>query len=352
MKKQVLLLMGVGTMLSCSCTLAETTGSYEMGKKMFEKFAATKEERITALSGVVSAFRESAIESPKKAIDFYLSDAAKHKWKMLVDAEFAEQQQSDFFTGAIMLSGSQSLRGGIVGLYNPWWDAILLLKCDATGDNGASRAAICVNELYFVSGETFRGEKGATSVGTRTVVPEKDPLSVELWRVCSATRRSFETCFPVDSEPTWRKCAAMLMGLDMKREMERIQTRSVLRLQHSVGLLKNSRDAGIAAVLTRLARNGNLYELYKHFRLKETRPLLQTFAEIPEMFRRDFTPYCYVPTKKATLYVLVNKKMPRLYVTVSLLSNPTAETSSMEWYDLTQCDELLSVWDNRKEVVK
>ena len=48
--------------------------------------------------------------------------------------------------------------------------------------------------------------------------------------------------------------------------------------------------------------------------------------------------------------MLVNTKVPRLYVTVSLMKEITAKTSSMEWYDLLQTDELLSAWNGRKEV--
>lgn len=353
MKTQGLMLLGLGVMFACPGGQGEgELGSYNQGKRMLEKFATTAEEQVTALAGVASAFRESAMEDPEKAVRFFFAESASQKWHAHVDPDFAVQQQSDFFTGSISLSGSQNPGGGIVGLYNPWWDTILLLKLEATGGDDKIRSAVGVSEFHLVSGETFRGEPDTEGVGTRTIVPEKDPLSVELWRVCSSTRSMFESYFPCESKPSWGKFGKVLLSRDTKREMERIQTRSVLRLQHSVGLLNNSRDAGIAAVLTRLARNGNLYELYKHFRLKESRPLLQTFAELPEMFRKDFTPYCYLPKKEATLYVLVNKKVPRLYVTVSLLANPTAATSSMEWYDLTQSDELLAAWNNRKEVAK
>ena len=52
------------------------------------------------------------------------------------------------------------------------------------------------------------------------------------------------------------------------------------------------------------------------------------------------------------LYVLVNKDAPTLYITVSLMTDVKAETSSMEWYSLTLSDELLAAWNNRKEVAK
>ena len=353
MKTHALMLLGLGIMFVCMGGQHEyERDTYNQGKMMLEKMATSTEERVTVLAGVASALRESAIENPAKAVRFFFTASAGRKWHARVDPDFAVQQQTDFFTGAILLFGSQNQCGGIAGLYNPWWDAILLLKLETIGGDDDSRSSIGVSEFHFVSGEMFRGESDAEGVGTRTVVPGKDPLSVELWRVCSSTRSAFESYFPCELKPGWGKFARVLLSRDMKREMERIQTRSVLRLQHCAGLLANSRDAGIAAVLTRLARRGNLYELYKHFRMKESRPLLRTFAELPEMFRNDFTPYCYLPAKDATLYVLVNKKVPRLYVTVSLPANPTAATSSMEWYDLMQCDELLAAWNNRKEVAK
>ena len=136
------------------------------------------------------------------------------------------------------------------------------------------------------------------------------------------------------------------------REMERIQTRSALRLQHSLALLKNARDTGLASFITRIARKGNIYRLYKYFREPNSRVFLKPFSELPEIARKGFTPYCYIPTEKATLYVLVNKDVPTLYVTVTLMKDIKAETSSFEWYYLTQADELLAAWNNRKEVAK
>lgn len=320
------------------------------GRKMLNTFVTDDAGRLAVLTGVAQAFRDSALENPAQAVRYHFSPDAERKWKMDIASEMIDRQQSDFFTGAIMLPGSQDKGGGIVGLYNPWWDGILLLRLD--GNGSADRSEIRVGEFHFLSGETFRGESSSDAVKTLTVVPEKDPLSVELWRVTSATRRAFATAFPDAEPPTWRKCASMLMKLDKRREMERIQARSTLRLQHTLGLMKNARDAGIAEVLTRLVRTGNLYELYKHFREKTARPLLQTFAQMPEMFRKDFAVYGYVPAKNGTLFVLVNKKVPRLYATVSLAPNPTALTSSMEWYDLVQCDELLAAWNGRKEASK
>lgn len=353
MKKKLIILVGFCCALVVLHGQESKTGfTGEMGKTMLKEFAATKEGRVMVLAGVASAFRESAIKDPKNAVEFHFTKEMNGKWLREINLDLPVQQQSDFFTGAILLPGPQNASGGIVGLYNPWWDAILLLRFLSAGGDDAARSAIVVDEYHFLSGETFRGEMSGEAVKTHTVVPERDPLSVELWRVCAATRKVFQGYFPVEASTTWGQCRDIISSFNNEQEMRRIQVRSVLRLQHMAGLGKNLRDAGFASVLTRLARTGNKYELYKYFRVKETRPLLQTLSELPAALRKDFVPYCYIPTKSATLFVLVNLKMPRLYVTVSLLAEPTADTSSLEWYDLAQCDDLLGAWNNRKEVVK
>ena len=249
-----------------------------------------------------------------------------------------------------MLSGSASGRESCVGLYNPWWDAILLLKM-AASQTAVGRAQIA--DFIFMSGETFRGETVSTNeISCLTVVPEKNPISIELWRVASGTRKRFIELFPLDGDADWRAVSLMALRMDWTKELVIIQARALLRMQHSIGLLKNARDTGIAAFLTRLARNGTRFQLYNYFGKKECHPLLNTFSEIPKEFRRDFIPYGYVPTQGGTLFVLVNKKTPRLYITVTLASDIKADTSGMEWYDLSQADELLGAWNGRKEVGK
>lgn len=333
--------------------------SVEEGNRMLETMMSGAKEKTTFYASIASSFRESAMENPGAAVQFYFADATRSTWKVSVEDVFAAQQLTDFFTGAMMLSGPVRQQDGVVGLYNPWWDGILLLQIKKEAKLMEEQPLGRIVKFRFVSGEAFRGEDVSGDVDCRTVVPEKDPLSPELWRVTAGTRKKFEELFPLGDQTGigWgAKGSQLIKQLEedsiKDKDRERLIVRSALRLQHSVALLKNNRDSGIAAVLTRLARTGNVYQLYQHFREKNSRPLLQPFAKIPEMFRKDFTPYCYVPTKAGTLYVLVNKKVPRLYVTVSLQPEPSAATSSMEWFDLIQAEQLLSAWNNRKAVTK
>lgn len=326
------------------------------GKFMLTEFATNAQERVTVLASVAASLRESAIAAPTNAIAYYFSEMARGNWKIKIDSEMIAQQQSDFFLGAIMLAGSQNEKGGIVGLYNPWWDGILLMQFDGNGkggENDAKHSSIQVSKYYLLSGETFRGEQPSKEIATKTVVPQTDPMSVELWRVCAGTRKAFLDKFPLAASPSWDACRAMLMGVNQRLEMERLQTRSALRMQHYLGHLKNKKSVWIGAYLQNLLREGSDLKLRQHFQEEHTQVLLNSFRELPKEFRKDFFRYGCLPTKDGTLYVYINKKMPRLYATVTMLKTPpTAKTTSLEWYDLIQCDELLNAWNNRKEVAK
>ena len=333
---------------------AQSGGEQMMPRKVTEVLTADAQSQVVACAGVVSSFREAAMLDPAGAVGYFMGTDAASKWKATLSADMSVQQLTDFFTGAAVLSGTAGKNGGVVGLYNPWWDAILFLNVVADTAANFDGAPFRVDDFAFFSGETFRGEIDETGVRCVTVVPEEDPLSVELWRVTVGTRKAFTAMFPVEKEAgrAWGRLAKMRLNMDKEREMERLQTRSVLRLQHSVALLKNAKDTGVASFLTRLARKGSLFRLYTYFREPNSRVLLKSFSELPEIARKGFTPYSYIPTEKATLYVLVNKDMPTLYVTVTLMKDIKAETSSFEWYYLTQADELLDAWNNRKEVAK
>ena len=329
-------------------------------KKVRMELMSDTQGHVVTCASIASSFREAAMEDPAAAAEYFmLVTPIKNvagEWNKSVGLEMSVQQLTDFFTGASVVSGSVGRKGGVVGLYNPWWDAILLLNINTNSETDFDNSPLKIIDYLFVSGEMFRGEDVKGAVKCLTVVPESDPLSVELWRVTAGTRRAFQEMFPVedDSPRAWGRLAPVRERLEKSKDkdMERIQTRSALRLQHSVALLKNARDTGLASFITRLARKGSLYRLYKYFREPNSRVLLKSFSELPETIRKGFTPYCYFPTERATLYVLVNKDIPTLYVTVTLMKEIKAETSSMEWYYLTQADELLAAWNNRKEVAK
>lgn len=355
MKKPMIALSPLFAML-CAVTFAVMRCDAEgiNVKSTMNEIAGDAKSRVVVCGSVVASFREAAMDDPAAAVQYFMDKEAQDDWNAFVATEMIVQQQTDFFMGAAELSGPADKKGAIAALYNPWWDAILVLDMRVQETSDFESAPLKVSKFAFLSGETFRGEPVKGVPSCRTVVPEDDPLSVELWRVTSATRKMFESKFPLEGNARRVRAGfADIQGnADKEKEMSIIQCRSALRMQHTVALLKNARATGTAALLTRLARSGSHFRLCTYFKMPVSRPLLKTFSELPKEARKGFLPYCYIPTEKASLYVLVNKDAPTLYISVSLMKDVKAETSSMEWYSLTQSDELLAAWNNRKEVAK
>lgn len=305
--------------------------------------------RTLLFTGVADIFRCHAASNTASAVSAMFSDSAKSAWNASVASEIGEMQLGDFFTGAVEFSGHSVSSGeSIVGLYNPWWDAILVMRIRLRDET----VSIC--EWHFLSGETFRGESVAGDVPrTLTVVPDKDPLAVEIWRVLSGTRRRFVELFPVEgARASWGRFASTLLSVDRRVEMERIQVRSGLRLRLRVALMQNAHDGGMAELVKPIVRKASLFQLYRHFRKLGPRKLLEPFSKLPSQIRNGFDVYGYVGTKDNVLYVYVNKAFPRYFVTVSIVRDNTEPlTSSLEWYDLMQADDLLDVWNSRNEEV-
>lgn len=330
----------------------ETKMRLPNARGILEELNGDAEGRTLLYAGIVTAFREVASDKPKAAVDFYFSDKAKQKWDLDIAPELDAIALADFFTAGILLSGPQDKSAGIVGVYNPWWDAILLLKLSPKVKGAEQSPHVEVVDFHLFSGETFREEpveKDETAIRRVTVVPENDPISAEVWRVTSATRKRFEATLPLEGTVTFSRLNKMIVNRDRKREMDRIAVRAGLRLKLTMQLLKNGKAMGHAMLVKKMTRDGNVLQLYSFFKEPGSRDMLRTFSEVPEMFRKDFEVYGYVPTKAAALYVAVNKKMPRLYVTATIPADVPKTPASFEWYDLTQADALLDAWNSRAE---
>lgn len=317
------------------------------GVTAVKEIVKTSEGRLLVAAETVGAFRERASEAPQEAIASLFDEGSALKWKTRVTSEFQDIALGDFFLGGILISGPADAQNAIVGIFNPWWDAILLLR-GCFCDNGFR-----VREFYLLSGETFRGEK-TDRLSAVTVIPEDKPLSFELWRVTAGTKERFQELFPTEGKATWGRLAQAFLSVDPELEFRRIALRSGIRLKQPLAIAKNAKDLAVGRHVAKMARDGNLFQLYSYFKEPNSRKLLAEFVEIPEMFRKDFALYGYVPTKAGVLYLVVNRKYPRFYVTATVPADVPKTPASFEWFDLAKSEEMLAIYAKRanKESVK
>lgn len=335
--------------------IAMTMTASSQESTTFREDLAVADGRMAFYMKVLADFRTIGMDKPDRAVEMYLSTSAQTKWRIQVARTLEASLMADFFTGAVPMHGPQSSLEGLSALYNPWWDAVLVLRVKPIEADTSTLAHATVVEFHFLSGETFRGEaleESPDDVRYRTVVPDDDPLSVEIWRVMSATRRRFEWLFPTDGAVTYGSFGATLAMLDGSREMKRIHVRGGLRLKFALMLLNDRSALGKSAVLANLVRTAGHYQLFTYFRDKDCFNMLRTLSEMPDVFRKDFIPYGYVPTEAGTQYLFINRKVSRLYATAAV---PTGvgkdKPASLEWFDLAQSDELLKTWETAKKEV-
>ena len=295
---------------------------------------------------------------------------AWNQWKGGAGEEFSDEQRADFFTGAQVLLGPFDGSGAVFAYFNPWWDALLVVRTKtASGADVApanAKAALAaaepkagdalrIDEFEWLSGETFRGETAANPPSVLTVVPEKAPLSVEIWRVQRATLAKFDSVYSPDADTNVRFRANKIgaRDLDRKAEFERIQMRAGLRLKLLSMQMKNEEAVGVAARVTSLLRSASVVMFKRHFTDPVHEFFCETFTQLNRrVFRSGFVPYGYVPTSEGALYVFINGDLPRLYATVSIpagtVSGDNGKPAIFEWYDLDKASDFLSAWEEEQ----
>lgn len=342
--------------ISCEGQEEYVSSKVKENAAMMKELMRDRASRATVFASALASFRESALEKTGDAVNYCFEPSALSQWRDSIALEMIEMQTTDFFTGAIMMTGPSEEDSAIMGLYNPWWDAMLLVKMIVKERDSRESPHIAISDFYFISGETMRDEQPPSNdadINCATVIPRDGPISPEIWRVTAGTRKAFMEHFPIEDDlSSWGAFAGKLLDMDFKEEIKRIQIRSALRMQLTVKLFRNATDAGIVSVMAQLARTGTYYQLHKYFRDRNSRPFIRTMSEMPKMFREDFLPYGYVPMEEGTLFILINRKVPRLYATVSLPKDRKKTPPQFEWYDLLQVDELLAAWNGRKEVAE
>ena len=283
-----------------------------------------------------------------------LETSAREAWGGIAE-EFGAIRLADFFAGANVLVGpvsrdrKTSAWSGVLGLYNPWWDAILLLRLDDD---------LLVDRLVLLGGEAFRGEETPSAAGkgeaarrpaaAGAVVPVAEPLSRTLLRVQAKTAARFRELYPEDgvAESAW------IPPRGVSRDRTAVRARADLRLKLLRGFvaLGSSGDgpgaamADVASKIRDALRKADAPRLKRLFAAPGCEIFCETFAGFPAFVRDGFGLYGYVPAKEGTLLVFLNPAMPRVYAAVAFPAgrekDADAGNVAFEWFDLATAEKL------------
>lgn len=304
-------------------------------------FVARVEALRTASSKDSSAFAGFLDESFRED-----GRIARKAWDGLA-AEFPPEQLADFFAGANVLVGPVSRNpispdsntaawSGVIGLYNPWWDAFLVLRLNDI---------LRIDRLAFYGGEAFRGEASGRTSATSTVVPVEEPLSRTLLRAQTKVVARFRELYPGEAAAD----EVRIPSRGVSRDLAAVKSRAALRERLMRGFLASS-DGGITGVSAvagkaqDVFRHGDANRLRRFFADPARHAFCDAFAELPADLREGFGLYGYVPAKEGTLFVFLNPAMPRIYATVSFPAGREEDADAgnvvFEWFDLAQAGEI------------
>lgn len=319
----------IGWMLMSVFAAAQT----EPMKPCIETSALTETFRTVMAGGKAGTGREEAERA-------FFTLLAREQWeKARAAAQLTEIPLADFMAGAVALIGPAADEGAVSALYNPWQDAILLLRWSASRVSGEERNPQILQHL-FLCGEAFRGEP-REPLSAATVIPPKDtPLSVVIWEKTAATVERFDALYPQGGKPVLHATAW---------DLDPAMARTALRLKWWARLgAPESQDLARIQLIARQLRFADAARLEALFPDEATDCYRKTWAELPVKIRRDLAPYGWYEVQgeqgREMMIVYLLASLPSRYLTVSLRPG---RAPVMEWFDLTQAAEALKIWKSR-----
>lgn len=312
----------------------------------------------------MDAFRSCGMKTPEKLPKLFLApgSTAALEWKAVVEPNFLPETQADFVRGAIPLAGPYSAQKMVMGLYNPYWHAIMLFQVSGelphSEEEWDELRMPKASNLRFMSGEAFCGEHPAEP-DLSTVLPggagrgahPDEPLSPGIWRAQAKVVRRFNELYPAQEDDDPRLKAGALGEIDTGRDMEMLIARIAVRLKCLEGMHLTPELRTVSQRMELVLQLGLRSQMKRYFANPLHDTFVTTYSNLPKRFKRGFRAYGCVANAEGTLYLFVNQDFPRLFATVSVpkgrLENPDAGTVDFEWYDLDQAAELLKVWEER-----
>lgn len=282
--------------------------------------------------------------NPADAVKALFLDSAEKKWLSITGDVFSQEQLRDFFCGAFILRGPVNKDGSIAGMYNPWWDTILITESYQTevSVDGKTDKIRKVGDFVFMSGATFRGDKGTdTAIAEKLASPGGSPSKLAL-ELTDRTRKKFDAMYGKMKTP-------LLLdhpGANSESSKKQIVACAAVRLKMTQLLLKDKVRFEDAWSVAKVLRTGNRDTFDLLFPSEFGTMMSRTFCRLPEVVRADFEPYGYYPDKeggKARIYIFINTEFPRLFAVASL--GLGIDKNTFEWYDFYRSDELVQAFE-------
>ncbi|MBR4371085.1 MAG: hypothetical protein IKS92_08565 [Victivallales bacterium] len=313
--------------LSCLCAMAQTAADVPS--------AAALRPALRAM-GTVTKFHRMAIGEPEMAAETFCDNRCFRRWKQRMEP-LAKPLLTDFFVGAMEITGSYDRTSAVSALYNPFWDTILLLELNLpeTGGKGT------ITKFAMLAGETFRGETPA-KYPIKTVVT-KNSLFLELAIVFSKTAEHFDKTFPQKATPSLGEFSLS----NMDDELKLIASRAAMRLIFIGRMLKNKEQAKIMKSMQIILQHGDRDDFRQLFTSPRDDDHIRTIMALPDDVREQFVIYSYYELKDVAVFAYIPLFMPRLIAFVKVPKEQST-SPSLEIYDLNDSAAIVEAVNKMK----
>lgn len=316
----------------------------ETAKKQFSE--RDKAMLTTALTA--AAFKKDASSDIDAAVKKWGSEFFQNKWRHSVMSMFEEAEKiewHDFFSGAVVWGGAAQGATGISACYNPWSDAIVLLKIEG------SLKSQKITDFAVVCGESWREETPKTADELFHLNNGTQPLLIQLASYYDRTLDVFNTYY---SQPG--KVALLPAGFEKRfappdEELAVIKTRMIQRLfmyQQLFSKKHSSAKELAGKIITAINAKGD--DLVNIMEPGNSAEAAADYGKLPETFRQEVGPIYFATRGEGFILAFVSANAPKYILIIASPDTPGKKGKlTCELINLDLSKQALTLW---KEVAK
>jgi len=287
---------------------------------------------LVQLNAVALNFKMLGVTRPDKPNEVSFRPATGIRWeRMRGDSGFEPLLWSDFFTGAMVLPGPFKQDSAISALYNPWWDAMLLLKLERQ-ESGLFQ----ISSFSMQSGETFRGEPVAGTPSFESIVSQKKRQALVWMELVAKTRAAYESKYGNEDE------LDRVVFDDGFAEESRtpVQLRALLRMKLLQEMLASKGVAMEMISYLRILRKATANQAKEVFPAVDDIKMFALLTVLGPGFRKELTTYGYWGSEEERLYLYVCSSSPKIVCMVYVHAGKNAE---FEWFNLDSSEKYIAL---------
>lgn len=294
-----------------------------------------------------NTWRALAASDIDKAMGSCATGACTAKWREeVIDRFFVKSRMRlhDFFSSAMVLAGNADEKSAVVAFYNPWSDALLLTQMSGPPTR------LVIEDFYFVSGESWRGEKIETDDDMFGWFKRDDTVTMSVAKVYSKSVELFDKRFgpvgdgpflPEDLKANLREQVEELAPITL-RMITRMDMFAKLFAEENWEVLKK-----INAVMEAISEGGELGGALADV---QDATSLEAVKALPQAVRSSLAPNFFMLKDNFATVALVSSQAPRWFVRLDIdLEKEEGQQITIQLFDLQLSREFVEMAEGGAE---